>query len=151
MKRNLLNLSILMILVFSLFPLNSSAASFSEDVKFTGVVQAMPASGFIGDWRIDNKIVHVSSSTVVNEEDGRITVGATVKVEGFLRADGSVDATAVELRQAGSGSGSGSGSGGNNEANFKCTVQSFPANFIGVWQVSGKTIHVTAATRALLA
>ncbi len=153
MRSSLYKLSISLILVFSLFSVNSSAATFSEDIKFTGLVQAMPASGFIGDWRIDSKVVHVSSSTIVNQEDGQITVGATVKVEGFLRADGSLDATEVELRQAGSnsgggsGSGSGSGSGNNSEANFKGTVQSFPANFIGDWNVSGKIIHVAGATR----
>jgi DNA-binding transcriptional regulator of glucitol operon len=134
-------------LVLSLFP--TAFAGGKHETEFTGTVQSLPSNGFIGDWTIGGRTVHVTTSTRVNEEDGHITVGAVVKVEGRNRADNSVDATNVELRQAGSGGGNGGGddNGGNGEAKFKGTIESFPAGFVGDWQIGGRTIHVTASTR----
>ena len=120
----------------------NALAGGKHETEFTATVESLPSGGFVGDWQVGGRTIHVTSSTLINEEDGRITVGATVKVEGRNRADNSVDATEIELRQAGSGGGSGSG-----EAKFKGTIESFPAGFVGDWQVGGRTIHVTAATR----
>jgi hypothetical protein len=136
-------------LVLSLFP--TVFAGGKHETEFTGTVQSLPSNGFIGDWTIAGRTIHVTTSTRVNEEDGHITVGAVVKVEGRNRSDNSVDATEIELRQAGSGGGSGSGggddNGGNGEAKFKGTIESFPAGFVGDWRIGGRTIHVTASTR----
>jgi hypothetical protein len=144
-------------LVLSLFP--TAFAGGKHETEFTGTVQSLPSNGFIGDWTIDGRTIHVTTSTRVNEEDGHITVGAVVKVEGRNRSDNSVDATEIELRQAGSGGGSGSGSGGSGgsggngggngsgEAKFKGTIESFPTGFVGDWRIGGRTIHVTASTR----
>jgi len=53
----------------------------------------MPANGVIGDWRISDEIVHVSSATQLNAEHGhRITVGSQVVVVGTQRTDLTLDA-----------------------------------------------------------
>jgi hypothetical protein len=155
MKSRVFSIASIVALVLSLIP--TALAGGKHEAEFTGTVQSLPSNGFVGDWTVGGRTVHVTSSTRVNEEDGQITVGATVKVEGRSRSDNSVDATQVELRQAGSGSGSGSGGSGgsggddhgngNGEAQFKGTIESFPAGLIGDWQIGGRTIHVSASTR----
>ena len=175
MKSRVFSIISMVALVFSLIP--TALAGSHHEAEFTGTVSSLPSNGFIGDWTVGGRTVHVTGATRVNEEDSHITVGAIVKVEGRSRADNSVDATEVELRQAGSGgnggnggngggddhSGSGGGDdhggngggddnggdnhGGNDGAQFKGTIESFPAGFIGDWQIGGRTIHVTASTR----
>jgi hypothetical protein len=147
MKSRVFSIVSMVALVLSLFP--TAFAGGKHETEFTGTVQSLPSNGFIGDWTIGGRTVHVTTATRVNEEDGHITVGATVKVEGRNRSDNSVDATEVELRQAASGGGNGGGddNGGNGEAKFKGTIESFPAGFVGDWRIGGRTIHVTASTR----
>lgn len=147
MKSRVFGIVSMVALVLSLFP--TAFAGGKHETEFTGTVQSLPSNGFIGDWTIGGRTVHVTTSTRVNEEDGHITVGAVVKVEGRNRSDNSVDATEVELRQAGSGGGSGSGGSGgdNNGMKFKGTIESFPSGFVGDWRIGGRTIHVTASTR----
>ncbi len=164
MKRRVFSIISMVALALSLMP--AALAGGKHETEFTGTVSGLPSSGFIGDWTVGGRTVHVTSATRVNEEDGHITVGAVVKVEGRNRADNSVDATEVELRQAGSGGngggddhgGNGGGddnsghnggddNGGNNGSQFKGTIESFPAGFVGDWQIGGRTIHVAASTR----
>jgi hypothetical protein len=168
MKSSFLKVLAIIALIFNLIPASAALASHENEVKFTGAVESMPSGTFVGDWRIAGRTVHVTAATVINQEDGRITVGATVKVEGSGRADSSVNASEIELREgnSGGGNGGGSGSGGDdnsgggsgsgnsggnddNSTKFKGTVQSFPntSGFIGDWLIGGRTIHVTAATR----
>src|SRR5436305_15115582 len=76
------------ILLFSLLPsreiLADGGSGWHDDneVKFTGAVESLPGSGFIGDWRIAGRTVHVTSTTSINQEDGQIMVGSIVSVEG---------------------------------------------------------------------
>lgn len=150
MKNKLARIATLLALMCSLFPAGAAFAKHENETKFTGAVESLPSGGFVGDWNIDGRVVHVTGSTEINQEDGAIVVGATVKVEGRERTDGSVDAAEIELRQGNSGGGSGgdSGSGsGQGDAKFKGTIESFPAGFIGDWRVGGRTVHVTTSTR----
>lgn len=134
------------------FSLGSTAfASQDDDFRFTGVVQSLPSTaGFVGEWRVAGTTVHVTSSTRIEQTDGTVAVGATVKVEGATRADNSIDARAIEVKQGASG-GSGDDQGDDDSAQptFKGTVEvlSTAAGFIGDWLVGGRTIHVSAATR----
>jgi hypothetical protein len=48
------------------------------------VIQSFP-SGLIGNWLIGGRIVHVTTATRVEFEDGPVAVGAVAEVEGFLR------------------------------------------------------------------
>ena len=132
------------ILVFSLG--NTAFASHDNENKLTGVIESLPnGSGFVGDWRVAGKTVHVTSSTRIEQTDGQVAVGATVKVEGTTRADNSVDAASIEVREGAAGGGSDDGA----QPTFKGTIEilSTAAGFIGDWRVGGRTIHVSAATR----
>src|SRR5258707_14298302 len=75
---------------------NESANQF----EFVGRVMNLPnTAGFIGDWTVGSRTVHVMSSTAISEEDGKLEVGALVEVKGTLRSDGSVYATRIEVEQ----------------------------------------------------
>lgn len=111
-----------------------------NEVKFRGVIESLPSTpGFIGDWRVSGRTVHVTSATRIEQEDGHVRVGATVEVEGNRRADGSIDAKEIEVKEA------------EVEAEIKFTgiIESLPSTpgFVGDWRVSGRTVHVTSATR----
>ena len=105
------------------------------NIKFTGIIESLPAVGFIGDWRVGGRVVHVTSATRIDADEGPVAIGALVEVEGTQRADGSIDASKIEVEE--------------NEAELKGTVESLPSTsgFIGDWRVAGRTVHVTAATR----
>jgi hypothetical protein len=150
MKHSLMSIVAVAALIVG-FSLESTAfAGHDNEFKFTGVVESLPNSaGFVGDWRVAGRTVHVTSSTLIEQTDGRLAVGATVKVEGATRADNSFDAFEIEVKVGASG---GSGSGGGDDSaqpTFKGTVQvlSTAVGFIGDWLVGGRTIHVSAATR----
>jgi len=114
-------------------------ADDDNELEFSGTVQSLPNTpGFIGDWVVSGIKVHVTSATEIEQEHGVVKVGDIVKVEGFLRSDGSVDAKQIEVKE---------GEDEDNEVEFKGTIQSFPAGLIGDWMVGGRIIHVTSATK----
>ena len=126
------------------FSVGAALADDDNEVKFKGVIESLPGTpNFIGDWRVSGRTVHVTSATRIEQEDGQVAVGATVKVEGTARSDNSIDAETVEVKedaQLGDDEG---------EPEFKGTIESLPATpgFIGDWRVGGRTIHVSASTR----
>ena len=110
--------------------------------KFYGTIQQMPASGFIGTWIVSGRTVNVSNATRIEQEHGPAIVGAYVEVKGYLRADGSVDATKIEVKS------SPGAPGGGGYTKFYGTVEQMPADgFIGTWIISGRVTTVTATTR----
>lgn len=150
MKSNLLRIAALGALILG-FSFGSTAyASGEDETKFTGTIESLPnTAGFIGDWRVQGRTVRVTSTTIIEQEDGRVAVGALVKVEGRTRSDNSIDASEIEVK-TGSGSGdTGSGSDDSGLPQFKGTIQSLPAlgGFVGDWRVGGRTIHVSLTTR----
>jgi len=109
--------------------------------KFYGTVESLPNTpGWIGDWRVSGRTVHVTAATRIEQKKGPVAVGAYVEVEGTQQADGSVNATKIEVKQS---------PGGGGYVKFYGTVESLPntPGWIGDWVVSGRTVHVTAATR----
>jgi len=111
-------------------------ADDDNEFEFIGTVQSFPP-GFVGDWMIGGKTVHVTSATEIDQEEGMVAVGVTVQVEGALRADGSIDAKQIEVQER-----------EQEEITFKGTIMSLPPPpFIGDWKVGGKIVHVTATTR----
>ncbi|MFN7931255.1 MAG: DUF5666 domain-containing protein [Blastocatellia bacterium] len=113
-------------------------------VRFAGQITALPtAQNFIGDWTVGGKTIHVTTSTQLKQERGKIVVNAIVKIEGNQRTDGSIDATSIEVKTDSTAGGTTTGF-----TEFFGTIASVPsaAGFIGDWTVSGKTIHVTSAT-----
>ncbi len=113
--------------------------------ELKGVIESLPAGqGFVGDWRVSGRTVHVTLATVLNQEHGAFIVGALVEVKGTMRADGSIDATRIELQSPSSGPG-----GEGQSANLKGTIQSLPggSSLIGDWTINNQTVHVTSSTK----
>ncbi len=109
--------------------------------KFYGVIEELPnTTGRIGDWKVSGRVVHVSTTTIIEQRDGPLAVGAKVEVEGSQRADGSVDARKIHTEDESSSSGS---------FEFYGTIESLPSTTgrIGEWAVSGRKVNVTASTR----
>lgn len=120
-------------------PMNSALATDS-DFEFIGTIQTLPnTTGFTGDWTVDGRTVHVTTSTKLKQSDGPIAVGARVKVEGSRQNDGSINASEIEVK---------SGSGNSTGTKFYGTIEDLPntAGRLGDWTVSGRTVHVSATT-----
>jgi len=112
----------------------------SVAVDFEGVIVSLPAdTSFVGDWTVNQAVVHVSSSTTIDQSKGAVALGDLVEVKGQLRADKSVDATSIVVLST---------TPPALRVEFIGVVQTLPSdsNFIGDWEVSGRTVHVTSAT-----
>lgn len=121
-------------------------------IRFSGVIASLPPSngtvpGFIGDWKVGDRIVHVTVATRVNEEKARVAIGARVEVVGTERVDKSVDAATIEVKEA-------AGGGQATYIRFFGTLTKLPEASIqignglaGDWVVGGKTVHVVPQTR----
>ncbi len=72
------------------------AFAADQEHEFTGYVEAMPADGPLGDWKIGGRTVRVTDFTQIDEKDAPVALGARVEVEGTLLADGTVSATEIE-------------------------------------------------------
>lgn len=53
----------------------------AADLVFTGIVQSKPIGGLHGIWLIAETMLRTNVSTHFNQQDGRLRVGACVKVE----------------------------------------------------------------------
>src|ERR1043166_9007906 len=111
----------------------------SDEFEFTGTISSLPnTQGFIGDWTVGGRTIHVTSATNIDQDEGTPAVGKTVEVEGVLQNDGSVNATDIEVRSDDSLS----------DFLFRGRVEQLPntTGFIGDWTVGGRIIHVTSST-----
>src|SRR5438034_10288042 len=117
-----------------------------NQVEFTGAVQAMPASGLIGNWTIAGKKVQTDAATQFDQDDGQIGVGAVVEVQGTAQADGSILAEEIDVKISVGGPPPPPG-GGEDEGEFTGAIESLPANgLLGTWQVAGRTVQVVSTT-----
>ena len=140
MRSRITILSVLFVLVAVGIP--ATASGGDSLYEFFGSVETLPSGGFVGDWTVAGKTVHVSSSTEIEQVLGPAKVGATVRVRGTLRADGSVDAKNVEVKTGDDSAGT--------PARFTAVVSSMPATgYTGTWVVGGRTVHVSSATRVV--
>jgi Domain of unknown function (DUF5666) len=115
--------------------------------EFKGMIESLPTGGLVGDWRVKGRTVHVTAATLIDQEHGRVTVGAVVEVSGMLRADGSLDATRIEVRRR-SDSDSSDGSSEGSPATVKGAIQSLPSSgLVGDWTVAGRLVHVVSSTK----
>ncbi|MEW6207185.1 MAG: DUF5666 domain-containing protein [Acidobacteriota bacterium] len=130
--------AVALVVVVSLFLAGAlnAASDGSDEFEFKGIVQSLPDNpDRIGDWGVGGRTVHVTASTRIRQEERPVAVGVLVEVEGFLRSDGSVDATKIKVEDEG------------GEFEFKGRIESFPIGLIGDWVIGGRTVHVTASTR----
>jgi len=109
---------------------------------FRGAIESLPTTGMVGDWMVSGKAVHVTAATRIEAEHGTPVVGAFVEVQGIARADGSIDATKIEVKIA-------PPAGTPAPTEFRGAVESLPAaaGFVGDAVVSSRTIHITTTTR----
>jgi len=110
--------------------------------EFRGAVEALPTTAnLVGDWKVAGKVVHVTATTVIEKNNTTIAVGTNVEVEGTRLADGSINATRIEVKPPASPRPA-------PPFILRGTIETLPtaANFVGDWKVAGKTVHVTATT-----
>jgi hypothetical protein len=70
-----------------------------ENVNFKGRIEALPSSSnLMGDWTIDGRTVHVTSSTRLKTEHGPFSVGTRVKVKGIQIVGGAIVATRIQVK-----------------------------------------------------
>ena len=67
-------------------------------LEFRGRVEALPSSGFTGDWRVGGLVVHVGSTTIISQVSGGIALGVLVEVEGVQQPDSSITARKIEVK-----------------------------------------------------
>ena len=112
-----------------------------DEIK--GTIQSLPGTAnLVGDWRVSGRTVHVTATTIIDRENGPVAVGAFVEVHGLMRADGSIDATKIEINPGISGN------DGEN-VNFKGRIDALPSSsdLRGDWTIDGRTVHVISSTR----
>src|SRR5260370_5169766 len=96
----IVSLAVLCLLGSLTFHTASQSGTSSSGFEFVGRIMSLPnTSGFVGDWVVGSRTVHVTSATRLDQEDGAVAVGALVEVKGTLRSDGWVDATRIEVEQ----------------------------------------------------
>ena len=124
----------------------SSTGGAPSALKFFGIVEKLPASGMVGDWKVSGRTVKVTATTKIDQERGPIAVGSCVQVEGTSNSDGSVNATVVETK-AGSGSCSLAPGQQRGPVDFRGVIQKMPdSGLFGEWTVSGRKVQVSAMT-----
>jgi len=123
-------------------------------LMFWGKVEALPAAATmpVGLWKIGGRLVSVSPSTAIRQNDAALAVGAIVEVHGWLQADGVVEASEIETRTA-QGAIPGQGERAVEFVNDKLGhyfVTAFPAEialldggaFNGAWRRTGESFRV---------
>ncbi len=66
--------------------------------EFRGRVEALPSIGFIGNWRVGGRVIHVDSTTIISQVHGDMALGVLVEVEGVQQADSSITARKIEVK-----------------------------------------------------
>jgi hypothetical protein len=111
-----------------------------RNFEFRGRIDQLPTTtGFVGDWIVSGRTVHVSATTTIDQTAKPVAVGVIVNVVGTLRTDGTIDAIRIETKAS------------EQPAFFEFTgvVQTLPASpdLLGDWMVGGRTVHVTSLTK----
>jgi len=138
--------AVLMVMLAAAGAMVLAAQGQSNEVKFTGKVEVLPAGTLIGVWTVEARRVVVSQTTRIEQERGPVVVGSCVEVEGTRNADASIAAKEIKVR---------SGQGGcmapgqdRDEVEFRGVVQSI-ASVSGIdrWAISGRVVNVMPATK----
>ena len=111
--------------------------------SFAGPIEALPASGLVGDWTVGRATVHVTTATTIDQSAAAAAVGAIARVSGTPGADGSINATTIVIQSNGM-----SGPPAGGPVTLFGAIGSLPATqgWIGDWTVRGVTVHVTFTT-----
>jgi hypothetical protein len=82
-------------------------AAHAEDgeTEIEGIVEALPATGTVGTWRVSGQNVIVTEGTEIDTDSQTLAPGLPVEIEGYLQPDGSIVAEEIEVRDANDNSG----------------------------------------------
>lgn len=154
MQRRMKGAIVVIAMLTALVPVAAAHASDGGDDgdQLHGIILSLglgtAQNGFAGDWMVSSgtsgTMVHVTSTTEIDAEDGVIALGASVEVEGTVGADGSITAVQIKVENDAEDDEFG-------EVELHGTISSLGLGtaqngFIGDWIVSGITVHVTPAT-----
>jgi len=120
---------------------DNGEVSESEHSRLFGYVQDMPASGFVGEWTIDETVFSADAASRFQEEHGLLGLGAFVSVEYSLQ-DGKLLIHELETHVP-PGAGSDDAVGridGNSDGSVVAAMQS------GTWTIGGIAYQVSPAT-----
>ena len=88
-----------------------------RQIVFRGVIEDLPASGLVGDWRVDGRVIHVSSGTRIRQQHWALGTGALVQLHGWQQPDGSIDASSIDTKNPRSAGGPEHPGNGNDKGN----------------------------------
>ncbi len=132
----------LMALTFLLGP--AMWADGPSGVRLTGKIEALPATGVIGNWTVGGRTVVVTAQTDIERDNGPTVVGACVDVRGTAGTGTTINASEIATRPAAK---CGMSSTGQGEVEIYGAVETLPASGLtGDWKVAGTTVRVTAQT-----
>jgi uncharacterized protein (TIGR03437 family) len=118
------------------------AAAAGQTAELRGVVDAVPASGNVGDWMVRGLIVRVSDTTEVDNEAGPAEAGACVSAEGGLDASGALLATEVRVLEE-----ERCAAPDESGVEFTGEIETTPDNGLaGSWTVMGVSVTVNSST-----
>lgn len=125
---------------------DASECRHDTEVEFFGVVESKP-EGRVGDWSVDGMRVVVRGTTEFDLDRGPVALGACVSIEGFALADGSVEATEIEVISS-SGGCDDDPDDDEDDVEFSGFVEEIPdtPGFVGDWVVAGRMVVVDRQT-----
>jgi uncharacterized protein (TIGR03437 family) len=109
-------------------------------VYFRGTIETLPNDPkFLGNWKVSGRTVIVNDRTAINEEKGKVAVGAFIELTGTLGLDGAVTAQKIAVRNNPNPPGF---------VKFIGRIAALPSDpkFIGDWKVGDRTVRVNANT-----
>lgn len=110
-------------------------------VNFTGRINALPATGLVGDWTIAGRTVHVAPGTIIEQHKGQVQVGAFVRVEALLGDAGALTALEIHVKR-------GHGTHDGSFTQFRGPVEKLPegGSLLGEWSIGGSKVLVSEMT-----
>ena len=114
--------------------------------KFYGTVDNLP-EGLLGTWIVNGRSVIVTERTRIEEEHGRVLVGAYVEIKG--KSDGqTLHASKIEVKRDSSSSSRDDDSRHQRSGNeFYGVVKDLPNGDLGTWLIGEREVIVDHQTR----
>jgi hypothetical protein len=114
--------------------------------KFYGTVEEIPGKGKGGVWIINGREVHVTNSTEIEEEHGKVAVGAYVEVEGDYSGK-TFFAYEIEVKGESSSDDHSPQSEKMYNIKFSGIIETIPeTEYDGLWIIDGRKVQVNSKT-----
>ena len=86
----------------AIFASQQASKAFADDgeTEIEGIVEALPATGVVGTWRVSGRNVIVTAKTEIDRDGQTLAPGLRVEIEGYLQPDGSIVAEEIEVQDA---------------------------------------------------